>query len=260
MTCCILQISGGHRIVAHPRRHHHSAEVGAVGRRPRVTMHRSNSRVPKVSLQELTEDRVEFILSDTDTSVANALRRVMIGEVPTLAIDRVEIETNTTVMADEFLSHRLGLVPLRYSFSPHDPSSKDRQMGDPGSAMLQDGDVQRRFQWNRDCDCDDYCTKCSVRAAPSARGEGRGECGADSGSVGFREMAVGGSRAMFRGCGAVWWAPRLACPGCGSARLGVSSCVCCARRWRVARRSRSRVARHYRHAKRAARSPLSLSR
>lgn len=29
-----------------------------------------------------------------------------------LAIDMVEFETNTTVLADEFLSHRLGMVPI----------------------------------------------------------------------------------------------------------------------------------------------------
>ena len=48
-----------------------------------------------------------------DASIANAFRRILLSEVPTLAIEDVYVYTNTSVVQDEVLAHRLGLVPLK---------------------------------------------------------------------------------------------------------------------------------------------------
>src|SRR3989344_6431004 len=45
-------------------------------------------------------------------SLANAVRRSL-SEVPTLAIDEVEIFSNDSALYDEMLAHRLGLIPLK---------------------------------------------------------------------------------------------------------------------------------------------------
>lgn len=73
---------------------------------------------------------VEFDLVGVDASIANALRRMMIAEVshtsiitpfgmadiqqvPTIAIEDVYVWNNTSVMQDEVLAHRVGLIPIR---------------------------------------------------------------------------------------------------------------------------------------------------
>eukprot|EP00890_Picochlorum_soloecismus_P006604 jgi/Picsp_1/769/NSC_04258-R1_dna-directed rna polymerase ii subunit rpb3-a len=67
---------------------------------------------PTLEIRKLDSLYCEFLLTGTDVSIANALRRVILAEVPTIAIELVEIEKNTTVLNDEFLAHRLGLIPL----------------------------------------------------------------------------------------------------------------------------------------------------
>ena len=54
-----------------------------------------------------------FSLIGVDASIANAFRRIMIADIPTVAIETVFITNNTSVIQDEVLSHRLGLIPFK---------------------------------------------------------------------------------------------------------------------------------------------------
>jgi DNA-directed RNA polymerase subunit D len=62
---------------------------------------------------ESEPNRLRMRLKGVDRSYSNAIRRLAISEVPTMAIDDVVILENSSVMFDELVSHRLGLVPLK---------------------------------------------------------------------------------------------------------------------------------------------------
>jgi len=53
-----------------------------------------------------------FSLVGCDASISNAFRRILLAEVPTLAIEDVFMFNNTSIIQDEVLSHRIGLIPL----------------------------------------------------------------------------------------------------------------------------------------------------
>ncbi|CEF61957.1 DNA-directed RNA polymerases I and III subunit RPAC1 [Strongyloides ratti] len=59
------------------------------------------------------ENTIEFDLINVEAPIANTLRRVLLAEVPTMAIEKVMLYQNTSVIQDEVLCHRLGLLPLK---------------------------------------------------------------------------------------------------------------------------------------------------
>lgn len=63
-------------------------------------------------LDRPSKDELVFELIGVDVSFANALRRIMIAEVPTMALEYVYMWNNSGLIHDEVLSHRMGLIPL----------------------------------------------------------------------------------------------------------------------------------------------------
>jgi DNA-directed RNA polymerase subunit D len=91
----------------------------------------------KVQLLAKTDDEMRLVIEETNPQFVNSLRRVMISEIPVLAIDRIEFTDNGSVLYDEMLAHRLGLLPLKFD--------------------------QKAFTEKQNCDCEDKgCANCEL--------------------------------------------------------------------------------------------------
>jgi DNA-directed RNA polymerase subunit D len=66
----------------------------------------------KIKIISKKGDTWRFVLDGATPALANALRRIMISEVPTLAIEWVDFNDNTSALFDEVVAHRLGMIPL----------------------------------------------------------------------------------------------------------------------------------------------------
>ena len=92
---------------------------------------------PEIKILKLESDTIECSLKNADLAFANSLRRIIISEVPTMAIDMVQVTENTSPLFDEFVVHRLGLVPLISEDIEH-------------------------YNFPLNCNCKEGCPKCKV--------------------------------------------------------------------------------------------------
>eukprot|EP00887_Chlorella_sp_A99_P005135 scaffold25.g5135.t1 len=79
---------------------------------------------------------MEFEMKGASCALANSLRRVMISETPTMAIEHVYVINNTSVIQDEVLAHRLGLVPLQVDPERFGYRSKEEAPSEKNTIVL----------------------------------------------------------------------------------------------------------------------------
>jgi len=91
----------------------------------------------KIKMLSKDERKLRFILEDVTPQFANALRRIMMSDVPVLAVDNVSFINNDSALYDEVVAHRLAMVPLWFD--------------------------TKTFKTPDDCDCEGKgCSNCQI--------------------------------------------------------------------------------------------------
>jgi DNA-directed RNA polymerase subunit D len=71
----------------------------------------------KIEIKELKPKKAVIKIEDIKPYFVNSIRRIMISELPKLAIEDVVIYDNTSALFDEIISHRLGMLPIPTDFN-----------------------------------------------------------------------------------------------------------------------------------------------
>jgi DNA-directed RNA polymerase subunit D len=101
----------------------------------------------KVDVLEKNDYGIKFSLQGITPAFANSLRRIMVSEVPTMAIEWVDFKKNSSALPDELLANRLGQIPLTFDKKAYDLPS--------------------------DCKCEGKgCSRCQVELVLKKKGPG----------------------------------------------------------------------------------------
>ena len=92
----------------------------------------------EVKINEVDSFEGSLFFKGIDRSIINSIRRILISEIPSYSLDTIELKKNNTIMNDEYLVHRIGLIPFLF---------------------LENED---NFRNQEDCNCMNGCEKCHL--------------------------------------------------------------------------------------------------
>lgn len=102
----------------------------------------------KIEVDTLQPKKAALSIHDSEIYLINSIRRIMLSELPKLAIQDIVIYDNTSALFDEIIGHRIGLIPI------------------PTDLSL--------LNFRSECACDGAgCPSCTVRYTLSKEGEGK---------------------------------------------------------------------------------------
>jgi len=87
-------------------------------------------------VKEEKNGRLTFELEGVSFGFANALRRAMMESVPTMAVDEVEIKQNSSILYDEMIAHRIGMVPLTTDLKSYSMPQEGTELSAANSVTL----------------------------------------------------------------------------------------------------------------------------
>lgn len=90
----------------------------------------------EINILKQTDTLIECSIKGINHVLANTLRRLLISEIPVMAIEEVDFQKNNSALYDEILAHRLGLVPLTTDLKSYNLQEECKCEG-KGCAMCQ---------------------------------------------------------------------------------------------------------------------------
>ncbi len=101
----------------------------------------------KVQIADRSDSEVRFSVESIQPPFANELRRIMMGEIPAMAIEWVDFLKNDSALNDEIIANRLGMIPLKFD--------------------------KKAYNMTKDCKCEGKgCSLCQVKLTLKKKGLG----------------------------------------------------------------------------------------
>lgn len=105
-------------------------------------MNKENLKIKNLTNEELEIENIPSI------PIANALRRILLTEIPTLAITIISITKNVSTLPDEFLAQRIAFIPINSTTVDQLNSSES-------------------------CSCQNFCESCGIKFSLNASNKGK---------------------------------------------------------------------------------------
>jgi len=90
----------------------------------------------EVKILKETDEKIKFIVQGIDSTLAGELRRIMMSEIPIMAIDSVDFTENESVLYNEVIAHRLGLIPLVFDIKKFHFKEEDEKADSLSEVVL----------------------------------------------------------------------------------------------------------------------------